>query len=114
MTTPTTATLEYSVVKTNPAISDTALKDALNGVTLYSSPTTDPVLNGLYGCTVASDTPGGGSGTETRTIVLNLGSRFFVQFPTASAWNGCFPNLYRQTLSQAVASRVAAANVVFA
>ena len=114
MSNPTTATLEYSVAQTNPAITAASLEDVLNGVTLYSSTTTDPVLNGLYGCTVASDTPGSGGGNATRTIVLTLGARFFVEFPSAASWVGAFPNLYKATLSRAVASQVAAASVVFA
>lgn len=110
---PTQATLIYSATLTNPMLGLATLQDKLNGVILYTSATTDPVLNGLYDCTVASDTPGSSGSTATRTIVLNLGSRFFQQFPTESAWIGCFPNLYTSTLAQEAQTPVVATTPTF-
>jgi hypothetical protein len=108
MTTPTTATLTYSVPDNNTTNS---LATATNNVVLYTSTTDDPVLQGIFGVTVASDTV---DNSVLRTIVLTLSATFFERFPTAAAWVGAFANLYTSTLQQALGTAVTAGAVVFA
>lgn len=112
MTMPTTATLTYSTQPTNTNASN--LLSALVAVTLYTSPTTDPVLFGLFGVTVASDTGSESGPNVIRTIVLTLSDAFFALFPSAASWGGAFANLYTYTLTQALVAPVTAGTVVFA
>lgn len=111
MSLPTTATLTYSATPTN--VNFSPFETAMLNVVLYTSPTADPVLFGLFGVTVASDTVAQSS-VVTRTIVLTLSSTFFTLFPSAASWGGAFANLYTQTLMQALVAPVTAGVVVFA
>lgn len=112
MALPTTCTLVYTVTSMNATAA--ALATALGAVTLYSSAGDDPVLFGLYDCTVASDTTGTAGASATRTIVLTLGAGFFALFPSAASWVGAFPGFYTRALELGVQCLVAASAPVFA
>lgn len=65
--------LSWTVDVANSSLGPVAAAAALLAVPLYSNPTTDPVLGGMFGLTVASDAsslPGGS--IAKRTLTLNM------------------------------------------
>ena len=110
---PTQATLVYRVTPTN-IIPSATMVAKMTGVTLYSSPTADPVLKGLFDCTVTSDTTGPSGPNIDRTIVLALGPGFFALFPTAADWATAFNDLFGRTLALLLPAQVDSKPVVFA
>ncbi len=109
---PTQCTLVYEAGSTTVAAG--TLRTALEAVVLYASAGADPVLLGLYDCTVASDVGTVVGANAVRTIVLNLGAGFFALFPSAASWVGAFPDFYTHTLSQGVQASVEPIAPVFA
>ena len=114
MPNPTTATLAYRV--TAPSVLPLAtMTTKVGNVPLYASTTNDPVLKTLFDCTVASDvTAVVVPGTIDRTIVLNLGAKFFSLFPSANDWASAFNDLYGRTLALLLPAQVQSLAVVFA
>jgi hypothetical protein len=114
MALPTTATLVYTVTPTNTTAAK--LSAALQAIPLYTNPATDPTLQGLFGVTVASDTPTVGPPC-VRTIVLTLSPAFFALFPSVASWAGAFNGLYTRTIANALstdAPQLVESPVVFA
>jgi hypothetical protein len=109
---PTTCTLEYHVTPTN--VSAARMQTAMGAVVLYSSALTDPVINGLLGCTIMSDATTTVAGVVKRVIVIALGPGFFVLFPNPTAWANVFSGFYKYTLALALSSVVAELTPVFA
>lgn len=109
---PTMATLEYDVTFTN--VSAATLNTAMTAVPLYTNALTDPVINGLLGCTIMSDTITTVGTIVKRVVVVALGAGFFALFPTAAAWANVFNGLYKAVLALALSSVVVEQPVAFA
>lgn len=103
MVLPTQATLEYQLTATN--VTATQLQTAMGAVVLYTSAANDPVLKGVYDCTVSGDTTSAAGLVVSRTIVLALGPEFLLRFPTPQAWLPAFNGLFRSTLDQKLSAR---------
>lgn len=110
---PTTATFVYTANTGQAVAAD--VETVMGAVPLYTNALTDAVINGLYQCTIASDTPGLIGTVASRTIVVNLTAGFFALFPTAAAYLKAFAaDLYAHTLQQGIQAQVASAPIVFA
>ena len=109
---PTTATLVYTCVPTNAPEGE--LITAMGNVVLYQSALADTVLLDVIGCQVFSDVTGDVGGNATRTIIMTLLARFFVNFPTPADWPRAFADLYTHALALGMAAKVTTVPAVFA